>query len=206
MMDTHKKSVKYQPFWTGLPILFLLFTPHLSWAQAGLVNRCDLIEDDEERSWCYVELAEEEKSLKPCNYLNLWQSISQCIDYVKKVTTLTAKDCSDLKNYRQYCLKQLGFSEDESDVWDEKVKETLRPCVQKLGEYSEPLPGDYNAEDLIAKIKGLRRAIFQKTKDNKEMAAYYNSVMSTCQDNARRVRVRGLLETIEQQGVSLSGY
>lgn len=191
----------------GFAILFLLLSPHLSWAQDGLLlNRCDLIEDGEEQSWCYVTWAEEEKSLAPCYILGNWQSITQCIEYVQKVTTLTAKDCNDLKEFRPYCLKQLGFSEDAIDVWDEKAKETLQPCVQKLEEYSEPLPGDYRAEDLIEKIKGLRHAIFQKIKDNKEMAEHYNSVMSTCLENARRVRVRDLLETLERQGVSLTGY
>ena len=52
-----------------MTLFILLAAPRAGLAQIGIVNECDLIEDGEERGWCYVGLAENEKSLHHCNSL-----------------------------------------------------------------------------------------------------------------------------------------
>jgi hypothetical protein len=84
--------------------------------------------------------------------LEFWQSISQCIDYVAKVTTLTPKHCDDLTNHKQYCLKKLGF-DGAFSFWTEESFKKVQPCVQLLTANTQPSPNDYRNYDQYIKTK-----------------------------------------------------
>ncbi|GEM_PF-3892398 len=128
-------------------LLFLIAASGVSRAEIGIYNECDLMEDGEDRSWCYMGLAEKEKSLHYCNVLGDWQTISQCIDYVAKVTTLTPKHCDDVVEYKQYCLKKLGFPESQTAVWTAESLKKVKPCAELLTAHTQPSPNDYRIYD-----------------------------------------------------------
>lgn len=154
-------------------IFAILFITISTFAHAQFVNECDLMEESEDKSWCYVDLAEGKKSLAPCGGLSMWQSISQCIDYVAKVKTLTAKDCDDLGEFRHLCLEKLGFTQ-AGAVWNKETVKKLEPCSQMLTQYAAPSPNDYNQYDrdypakdegsnvrreIIVRLRALKRSL-----------------------------------------------
>ena len=44
-------------------------------------------------NYCYLDLAQEQKSTVPCAYLEMWDSIKECLYYVDRERKLTVKDC-----------------------------------------------------------------------------------------------------------------
>lgn len=88
-----------------LVLLFLCLVLVFQPASAQIINPCDDMDDEEDRYWCYMDLAVKEKTIKHCNVAVSWANTRECIDEVKKVTTVKVEDCKLLKNeaFQGYC-------------------------------------------------------------------------------------------------------
>lgn len=181
----------------------------------GIVNECEEMQDIEEKGWCLLDLSVKEKTLKYCNDLNDWQSISQCIDAVAKATTLKPKDCADITRYSQYCMDKLGF--EKVSEWAAPNEQVLAPCVGMLKTQSKPQPEDYSAYDrnlplekgppsalrreLFVQLKSLRRSLTASQRSPTDSRMTYERIMKTCEDRAHQAELGDMVRIIQAQGL-----
>lgn len=130
---------------TRLLILLCLIAVAKPAAAQGILNRCDVMDDDEDRYWCYMDMAKEEKSLKPCASQNwMWADISHCIEFVQKERPLKEEDCADIPKYESTCLDKLGFKVEDvritiNEVLMDLKMDRMRPNAPYLAAGTKPV-------------------------------------------------------------------
>ncbi len=51
-------------------------------------------EEDDHDGYCYMDLAQQDKSTLPCAYYDMWSAAKECLYYVDRERKLTAADCN----------------------------------------------------------------------------------------------------------------
>lgn len=204
-----------------ISVLILFGSPPVE-AQIGILDECEALDDEEDQSWCFVTQAEKTKSLKPCGRLKMWQSMSQCIDYVAKVRTLKESDCDELSKYSNTCREKLGF--ELAAIWDKHSEKKLEPCSAALKNASVPSQTEFSAydaensrvkgpasqmrRDIFVRLRALRRSLVQAAQNSAlppqerrgHASTQYADIMQLCEAAAQQAKLPDLARAIEAQG------